>query len=419
MPRFQANRRRIMQVQLGALRSPLYRRYWLGSLASIGATQLLILGKGWLVFELSGSPLKLGLLGAAGAIPQILVSLFGGVLADRLDKRRVLMVTSLIVATLLLLLAVLDSTGVVEVWHVISIAALIGFTSGFDWPARQALFPTLIDRQHMMSAVALNSVLWQGTRMIVPAIGGIVIALSSTAVVFFVSALGFLTMFFVLVTLDVAHRVTAKGNSLQQFAEGLKFIGSSRLFAILIPMTWIVTFFGVSYIQLMPAFADILDVGERGFGFLLSASGVGSVTGTILIMFIQNSHRLGWLILGGCFCSTLALFGFSVVTGSAESLDNAYGIAIMFVLLMSMFNSTYLISSMTVLQMRVPDSLRGRVMGIHGITFSLIPLGALFGGSVAAAYTPPIAVAVGASIVMLAVLTVAMTQGEIRDLKGE
>ena len=407
-----------MQVQLGALHSPLYRRYWLGSLASIGATQLLMLGKGWLVFELSGSPLKLGLLGAAGAIPQILVTLFGGVLADRLDKRRVIMTTSLVICSLLLILAALDATGVVEVWHVIVIAALIGLTSGFDWPARQAFFPSLIDRKHMMSAVALNSVLWQGTRMVVPAIGGIVIAVSSTAVIFLAAAAGFFTMFLVLASFDVIHRVTERGNSLNQFAEGLKFIVTSKLFAILIPLTWIVTFFGVSFIQLMPVFAEILSVGERGFGFLLSASGVGSVTGTMLIVLVQNTRRLGWLILGGSLFASLALFGISVVTHYADAIQNAYALAISFVFLMSMFNSMYLISSMTVLQMRVPDALRGRVMGIHGITFSLISLGALFGGSVASAYTAPIAVAVGACIVMFAVLSVAATQSEIRNLKG-
>ncbi len=217
---------------------------------------------------------------------------------------------------------------------------------------------------------------------------------------------------------DIGHRVTQQGKSLQQFVEGLRFIGSSRLFATLIPLTWIVTFFGVSYTQLMPAFAEILAVGERGFGFLLSASGVGSVTGTIFVVFAQRTRHLGWLILAGAFCSTLALFGFAIVTGYAEGIQNAFWIAICCVFLMSLFNSLYLIASMTVLQMRVPDALRGRVMGIHGITFSLISLGALFGGSVASTLGAPMAVAVGASIVMLAVLSVATTQGEVRRLKG-
>lgn len=408
-----------MQIQLGALHSRLYRRYWLGSLASVGATQLLILGKGWLVFELSGSPMKLGLLGAAGAVPQILVTLFGGVLADQLDKRRVLMVTSLIVASLLLLLGWLDSSGIVEVWHVITIAALIGLTSGFDWPSRQAYFPSLIERRHMMSAVALNSVLWTGTRMIIPAIGGIVIALSSTAVVFFASAAGFLVMFLVLGTLPSGRMQPSPGNSIQRFLEGLRFIRSSRIFAILIPLTWIGTFFGVSYIQLMPAFADILAVGERGFGFLLSASGVGSVAGTLLVVTVQRHRHLGWLMLGSAMLSAIVLYGFSIVTGFADAIPNAYVLALGCALLMSLFNSLYIISSMTVLQLRVPDALRGRVMGIHGITFSLIPLGALFTGFVAAAYTPPAAVAVGASIVLLAVLSVMATQREIRALAGE
>ena len=407
-----------MRLRLGALHSPLYRRYWLGSLASIGATQLLVLGKGWLVFDLSGSPLQLGLLGAAGAVPQILVTLFGGVVADGLDKRRVLMVTSLVIASLLMLLAALDFTRVVRVWHVITIAALIGLTSGFDWPARQAFFPSLIARKQMMSAVALNSVLWQGTRMIIPAIGGIVIAAFGTAVVFFAASLGFLTMFLVLATLPVEHRATTRGSSLQRFVEGFRYIASTRLFAVLIPLTFISTFFGVSYIQLMPAFADILGVGERGFGFLVSASGVGSVTGTALVVGFQHSRRLGWILLGSSTCSALALLAFSAATGLAEGLSNAYVYAISCVTLVGLFNSMYLISSMTVLQMRVPDELRGRVMGIHGITFSLIPLGALFGGSVASAFTPPIAVLIGASIILLSVLSVTVTQGGIRSLDG-
>ena len=407
-----------MELRLGALHSPLYRRYWLGSLASIGATQLLILGMGWLVFDLSGSPLKLGVLGAAGAVPQILVSLFGGVVADDLDKRRVLMVTSLVIALLLMLLTVLDFSAVVEDWHVISIAALIGLTSGFDWPARQAYFPSLIERRHMMSAVALNSVLWQGTRMIIPAIGGIVIAIYGTAVVFLAASLGFFAMFLALTTLPVGHRVSARGSSLQRFVEGFRFIASTKVFAVLIPLTFIATFFGVSYIQLMPAFADILGVGERGFGFLVSASGVGSVTGTALVLGFQHSRRLGWLILGSSVCSALALLAFGAATGLAGEIAHAYRYALSFVFLAALFNSIYLVSSMTVLQMRVPDELRGRVMGIHGITFSLIPLGALFGGAVASAFTPPAAVAVGASILLVSVLSVAVMQRDIRSLDG-
>ncbi|HIE84542.1 MAG TPA: MFS transporter, partial [Dehalococcoidia bacterium] len=148
-----------------ALAAPQYRR----SLASVGATQLLIIGQGVLVFDISGSEFLLGLAGAVTGIATIVVTLFGGVLADRVNKRLLLMVTSLMVAGLLFLLALLDVTNVVRVWHVVAIASAIGVVAGFDSPARQSIFPLLINRRdQMMSAVALNSVAWQGTRIIVP-----------------------------------------------------------------------------------------------------------------------------------------------------------------------------------------------------------------------------------------------------------
>lgn len=405
--------------RLGALSHRRYRRFWLGSLASVGGTQLLVLGQGWLVFQLSGSTLDLGLLGAAFAIPAISITLFGGVLADRLDKRKVLMFTSLTTASLLGALALLDLTDVVKVWHVITIAVLIGLVSGLDWPARQALFPALIDSKHMMSAVALNSILWQSTRMVMPAVGGVAIAVFDTSVVFIAAAVGFMIMFFVLLSLDVGGFVSSRGASLIEFKEGLEFIARERLFAVLIPLTWITMLFGTSYIQLMPAFAGLLDVGEKGYGALISISGVGSVTGTILVGPFQKARRLGRLMLTAALLASAALFGFSIVVGFASPTSLGFFLALLCVFLMSVFSSVYLISSMTVLQLRVPARLRGRVMGIHGITFNLIPLGGLLTGAIAAASTPALAVGLGASIVAASIIWVAITQPGVRDLDGQ
>ncbi|MCB1686005.1 MAG: MFS transporter, partial [Pseudomonadales bacterium] len=127
-----------------ALAFPLFRRYWLASFASVGATQLVTLGQGWLIFELSGSALQLGVLGAAAALPNILMTLLGGVIADRFDRRRILMTTSLITTVLLTILAWLDYSGQVEVWHVLAIAAGVSLISGLDWPARASIFPMLL-----------------------------------------------------------------------------------------------------------------------------------------------------------------------------------------------------------------------------------------------------------------------------------
>ena len=151
----------------------------------------MIMAQGWLIFELSGSPMDLGILGAAVSGPAIVVLLFGGILADRFDRRYLLMTTSLITAVLLLVQALLDYFGVVEVWHVLVLGCVIGIVTGFEWPVRQAFFAKLITRDQMMSAVSLNSILWQGSRMILPALAGVLIAASGTALLFALGAVGF------------------------------------------------------------------------------------------------------------------------------------------------------------------------------------------------------------------------------------
>ena len=287
--------------RFGALRLPSYRRYLLGSLASVGAFQLLIMGQGWLVYELSGSPLHLGFLGAASSIPTIAAALVGGVVADRVDRRRMLIATSTIIAGLLALLALLDGSGVVTVWHVLAIAGAIALIVGFDFPGRQAFFPSLITREHMMSAVALNSMLWQGSRMFLPALGGMIIALTDTWVVFAAGAAGFVAMSRVMAGFAPTRAgdvPLAVGHSGRQFVDGFRFIASRRMFATLMLLTYATTFFGISYVQLMPAFARLLGVSEAGYGLLISATGVGSVTGTLIVSSRQRSPRLGWF--GSC-----------------------------------------------------------------------------------------------------------------------
>jgi len=180
-----------------------YRRYWFASFASVGATQLITLGQGWLIFELTGSAFQLGLLGAAAALPNIAMTLFGGVIADRFDKRQILRMTSILITSLLLVLAWLDFSGEVKVWQVITIAGVFSMITGLDWPARVAIYPHLIERSAFMSAVALNSFIWQSTRMAIPALGGLLIYFADTWLIFTLGAAGFFTMFLVISTLHV------------------------------------------------------------------------------------------------------------------------------------------------------------------------------------------------------------------------
>ena len=403
---------------LHALGNGPYRRYWLGSFAYAGAVRLVMLGQGWLVFELSRSPLDLGLLGAAMALPAILMTWLGGTLADRLDRRNLLMITSVATMVLLALQAALDLSGVVAVWQVITIAVFLGLTGGLEWPAMQALVPNLVPREHLMSAIALNAIVWQSTRMVVPAAAGIAIALWDTGVLFLVAVAGPLSMLLVLFHLDLRREIRSRSPGVGAFAEAMRFILDRRLFAVLIPLAWAAAFFGTSFVQLMPALADLLEAGGAGFGALMSVSGVGSVIGSFIIGGLRSTRRLGWVMIGSLLTAGACLFGFALIAGSADTLPHSFSIAMLSVSLTSLFTSMFMVSSMTALQLRVPDSLRGRVMGLYGAAFNLMVLGALFTGALATLIGVPTALAVGAFIVMSAAATVLLTQREVRGLDG-
>ncbi len=406
-------------TRFGALHHAPYRRFLLGSAASVGGYQLLIMGQGWLVYELSGSPLHLGFLGAASSIPTIAVALVGGVIADRVDRRRMLIATSSIIAGLLVLLAALDGTGVVAVWHVLAIAAAIALIAGLDFPARQAFFPSLIPREQMMSAVALNSMLWQGSRIVLPGLGGVVIALADTWAVFAAGAFGFMVMARVMASVAPAADVPlATGHSGRQFVDGFRFIASHRLFWVLILLTYATTFLGISYIQLMPAFARLLGAGEAGYGLLLSATGVGAIAGNLIVVPLQRSPRLGRVMLAAPMGGAAAIVAFALCVALLPGATIGYVLALGCGMLTAVCMSMYFVASMTQLQLAVPDALRGRVMGIYTICFSLVPLGGLLGGVVAAATSPPFAAALNAGVLAAVVAVMAVTQPFLRRLDG-
>jgi MFS family permease len=371
-----------------------------------------MVGQGWLIVqELGGKASDLGVLGAATAIPAILINLFGGALADRLDRRKILIATTSATTILMAALAALDLSGSVQIWHVQLIAALNGVSFGFDWPTRNAFFPQLIKRDHMVSAVTLNTIVWQGSRVIIPAVAGVMIRYSGTASLFLASAAGYAVMLLVLITLSSSPvPPRPKRHVLKDMAEGFSFITRSPLFRVIILLTYANMFFGFQVLQLMPLFAQRFDASAEQFGWMFSAMGVGAVLGTVAASRVQNSRFMGRALLAGTFVFTLFLVAFAFAP--------AYGATLPLLFCASFFNAVFLISSMTALQLQVPDSLRGRVMGIHSITFSLIPLGGLLGGGVATLTDERWAVA-GSALALTAILVfVAVTQRHIRELDG-
>jgi len=406
-------------MKLDALQSPRYRRFWLGSIFSTGATQLYFVGMGWLVFKLTESALYLGLLGAAMAVPTILATLAGGLVADHGNRGRILLITSILAGLALGILTILDLGDWVAVWQVLLLAALLGLISGFDLPARVSFFPALIEPHQMMSAVALNSILWQGTRMVLPAVGGVLIALADTWIIFALCTVGFAVMAKILLSLQTPDAFRMDSDRNRGLTAAWRFIFKEKLFAVLIAMTWISMFFGTAYVQIMPVFAELLGTGEEGYGLLLSATGVGSVLGTILVGQLQNSPRLGGVMMGGSVLFSLSLILFALVTGLAADWRFAFALACGCAMLSAVGGSFFLISSMTVMQLAVPDALRGRVMGIHSITFSLIALGGLVLGPLAELFSAPIALLTGVGIVLASIIGFSIKFSRLWRLNGQ
>lgn len=397
-----------------ALRYAAYRNFWLGSLAAVGGFQVLQFGQLWLIHELTGSPIYLGYVGLANAVPAIVLNLAGGVVADRFDRRRLIIATQTITAALIVVLATLTAAGVVQVWHILAIAAVTGAVNAFNTPARMALFPHLIERPALMSAVALNSSIWQGTRIVAPAIAGVLVALFGTATAFYVAAAGNLTMAIVVVFLKVpAVKGGRSTNALLDLAEGLRFIGRNSIFSFLIGMTFFNSFFGMAYIMLMPVFAvDVLGVGAEGQGVMMSAGGIGSLLVTLWLGTRRNVKGKGFILIGGAIMTGLSLAAFALTSKYIGSLPLA--VALLF--FVGVFTSTYMISIMSSLQMLVPDNMRGRVMGFYGMTWNIMPLGGMQAGALAGFVGAPLAVAIGGLIVTAFAVGPALLNRQVRTL---
>lgn len=404
----------LIEQRLPALTYPPYLRYWLASFASVGGSQLVTLGQGWLVFELTGSAWNLGLLGAAVALPNIIVTLIGGVIADRFDKRLIMMTTSVLTALMLALLAFLDWQETITLWQVLTIAGVVSLITGIDWPARVAIYPHLVGREHFMNAVALNAFIWQATRMALPALGGIIIAVGDTWMLFAAGSVGFLVMYLVMTGVHVHVPAPPGDGPMRQLLDGLGFIRASPLFLALLAMTFAGMFFASSYSQIMPVFASAIGGDERVYGYLVATGGLASIVGTIAASNFQHHPRLGRIMLAAAGLTALsaALFGWAAV-------HSLFLAALVLTFLAQLFASVFMVTSMGVMQLNVPDHLRGRVMGIHAIGYSLVPLGGLFLGGLTEWAGAGFALTLGCLIYLLVTYATGLKNPLIRDWSGE
>lgn len=399
-----------------ALRHRNYRLYWFGMMVAITGWQIQMVAQGWLVYDMTGSPALLGAVGLAQAVPTIVLTLFGGVVADRVDRRRLLMFTQSATGLLLLLLALLVATDLVRLWHIFAIAFLVGGVWAFDQPARMALVPHLVEREDLMNAVAMSAMVWQSTRIIGPSIAGVLIAQTGIASCYFLTTIGMLTMVLALRGLKVPPVAppAVRQNVLRNLTDGVGYVARSPVFSILIGLTFFNSLFGMSYVSMMPVIAkDVLHTGSGGYGLLMGISGLGALLGTMALASLGNVRYKGLLLTAGAagFGSIIVLF----------ALSRVYPISLGLLFLMGGVNSIYMTTVNTLLQSLVPDDLRGRVMGIYGLTYSLMPVGGSISGAIAGAFADPaigapFAIGLGGALVALMALAVTAGTPRVRRL---
>ncbi len=229
------------------LSSPDFRKFWIGSLGSVTGFQIFLLAQGWLIYDITGSKLYIGYIGLASGIPAICLNLFGGVIADKINQRKLIVVTQITSSFLMFILATLTLLDMVNVLHMMVISFALGCTQAFDGPTRQALFPRLIDRKDMVNAVALNAMVWQGTRVFGPALGGVIIGTRfGIAPGFYVAFVGFLIMALMMFVLRISPQKPEVSRSFfADMLQGIKFVWNNATFRFLIGMTFFNSIFGI------------------------------------------------------------------------------------------------------------------------------------------------------------------------------
>jgi MFS family permease len=378
-----------------ALRARNFRLYWLGLVCYVLGHRAEYVTFAWLVWEVTRDPLYLGYLGLAQGVPLVVFQLAGGVLADRMDRLRLLIVTQLLTAATLAATFGLALAGEIRVGALLALAALSNAFRAFDEPARLALVPQLIDRARLSNAIALSSIPWQAGRMIGPSITGILIAAHGGTVGLGLAALASFVALALYGRLHVEpHAQAGRGqHALGQFVEGLRFIGGNFVFAALISLALFNAVFGLSYVTLLPVFADVyFGAGSTGYGLLNAAHGTGALVGTLTIASVAPHIRrpgTALLLTAAGLGLALTLFALSPAMAVALPILAAVGFA----------NTFYLTLVSTFIQSNVPDLLRGRVLAVYSLCWNLLPLGGLIAGTLAAAVDARFAILVGGGLV--------------------
>ena len=384
-----------------ALRHRNYRLYWIGSLVAHTGDWMDQIALGWLMWQLTGSGTYLGIMAFCRAFPILLFTLFGGALADRFERRRLMQGTQTFAMLLALLLALLVWTDVVQVWHVLAIAALRGIMLSINLPTRQALLSDIVSREHLSNAIALNSASMNLTRVLGGSLGGLLITVVGTAGVFLFNGLSFIILIvsLAMMTIPAVERSGSRRHFVRSIGEGLRYVRQHDVLRSLIVLALVPMVFGMPYMTLLPMFADeVLGISNEGYGLLVSCVGLGALCGALTIAALADYRRRGRLML-----VMMILFGGMLIVFSRSSYP-----LLSFLLLFGVGagQTSYMALNQTMLQTHASDEMRGRVLSVFFLNRGMVPLGTVAAGFASEAIGPQWTVTImGAAVVALALLT--------------
>jgi MFS family permease len=379
-------------VTLRALRHRNFQLFFSGQLISLVGTWMQTVAQSWLVYRLTGSSLLLGTVGFASQVPIFLLAPAGGVVADRFNRQRVVIATQTASMILALILAMLTLSKRVTVWEIVILAASLGVVNAFDIPTRQAFLMDMVGREDLMNAIALNSSMFNGARIIGPAVAGVLVASIGEGWCFFVNGVSYVAVIAGLLLMKLEHAVAASGGDtshLEYIAEGFRFVRRTGPIWALLLLIALVSLVAAPYSVLMPIFADqILHGGARGLGILMGATGVGALLGALTLAMRTGLRGLGRWVAISCAC-----FGASLILFSAS---RWFWVSVLMLVPVGYSMMLQMSSSNTLIQAMSPDRLRGRVMSVYSMMFmGMAPLGALFAGALADRIGAPLTVALG------------------------
>jgi MFS family permease len=387
-----------------------YRLFFAGQLISLIGTWMQSVAQSWLVYRLTGSAFLLGLVGFAGQMPVFLLSPVGGSLADTRSRYRIIIATQTAAMILALILSALTLSGLVRLWHVFALAALLGIVNSLDIPARQAFLVELVGRRDLMNAIAMNSSMFNGARIVGPAIAGILVAVIGEGWCFFLNGISYLAVMAGLLMMHPKPMPPRRGGGtpLGRIVEGFQFVARTAPIRALLVLLGLVSLAGMPYAVLMPIFADqVLHAGARGLGLLMGASGLGALLGALTLAARQQVRGLGrWVAWG------TAAFGISLI---AFSMSRHFWLSVALLVPVGFAMIVETAASNTLIQAMVPDELRGRVMAVYSMMFmGMAPFGALLSGVLAGRLGAPGAVAAGGVACIAAAIVFALRLPALR-----